>query len=51
LSGPVIPISLKIAYTLFVCLLVPIYWRQHGLVNSPVGVYQPTHLLLERIFG
>jgi hypothetical protein len=33
LSGPVIPISLKIAYTLFVCLLVPIYWRQYGLVN------------------
>jgi hypothetical protein len=32
-SGPVIPISLKIAYTLFVCLLVPIYWRQYGLVN------------------
>jgi hypothetical protein len=29
----VIPISLKIAYTLFVCLLVPIYWRQYGLVN------------------
>ena len=28
-----IPISLKIAYTLFVCLLVPIYWRQYGLVN------------------
>lgn len=33
MSGPVIPISLKIAYTLFVCLLVPIYWRQYGLVN------------------
>jgi len=29
----VIPISLKISYTLFVCLLVPIYWRQYGLVN------------------
>jgi hypothetical protein len=29
----VIPISLKIAYTLFVCVLVPIYWRQYGLVN------------------
>ena len=28
-----IPIWLKIAYTLFVCLLVPIYWRQYGLVN------------------
>jgi len=33
LSGPVIPISLKVSYTLFVCLLVPIYWRQYGLVN------------------
>jgi hypothetical protein len=29
----VIPISLKISYTLFVCMLVPIYWRQYGLVN------------------
>jgi hypothetical protein len=29
----VIPISLKIAYTLFVCLLVPIYWRQYGPAN------------------
>ena len=28
-----IPISLKISYTLFVCMLVPIYWRQYGLVN------------------
>ncbi|HJY05908.1 MAG TPA: hypothetical protein VJ323_06300 [Bryobacteraceae bacterium] len=28
-----IPIWLKIAYTLFVCLLVPIYWRQYGPVN------------------
>ena len=33
IERPVIPISLKIAYTLFVCLLVPIYWRQYGLVN------------------
>jgi hypothetical protein len=29
----VIPIWLKIAYTLFVCLLVPIYWRQYGPAN------------------
>lgn len=28
-----IPIWLKIAYTLFVCMLVPIYWRQYGPVN------------------
>jgi hypothetical protein len=28
-----IPIWLKIAYTLFVCTLVPIYWRQYGPVN------------------
>ncbi len=29
----VIPIWLKIAHTLFVCLLVPIYWRQYGAAN------------------
>jgi hypothetical protein len=29
----VIPIWLKIIYTLFVCLLVPIYWRQYGPAN------------------
>jgi hypothetical protein len=29
----VIPLWLKIAYTLFVCLLVPIYWRQYGPAN------------------
>lgn len=28
-----IPIWLKIAYTLFVCALVPIYWRQYGPAN------------------
>lgn len=28
-----IPIWLKIAYTLFVCLVVPIYWRQYGPAN------------------
>lgn len=28
-----IPIWLKIAYMLFVCILVPIYWRQYGPVN------------------
>lgn len=28
-----IPIWLKIAYTLFVCALVPVYWRQYGPVN------------------
>lgn len=28
-----IPLSLKIAYTLFVCVLVPIYWRQYGPAN------------------
>ncbi len=28
-----IPIWLKIAHTLFVCLLVPVYWRQYGLAN------------------
>src|SRR5207302_2185151 len=29
----VIPLSLKIVYTLFVCALVPIYWRQYGPAN------------------
>lgn len=28
-----IPIWLKIAYTLFVCVIVPIYWRQYGPAN------------------
>lgn len=28
-----IPIWLKIAYTFFVCALVPVYWRQYGPVN------------------
>jgi hypothetical protein len=29
----VIPFALKIIYTLFVCVLVPIYWRQYGPAN------------------
>jgi hypothetical protein len=29
----VIPIWLKISYTLFVCFLVPVYWRQYGPAN------------------
>jgi len=29
----VIPLPLKIVYTLFVCALVPIYWRQYGPAN------------------
>ena len=28
-----IPLGLKIVYTLFVCALVPIYWRQYGPTN------------------
>jgi len=28
-----IPVWLKIVYTLFVCVLVPIYWRQYGRAN------------------
>lgn len=28
-----IPLGLKITYTVFVCALVPIYWRQYGLAN------------------
>jgi hypothetical protein len=29
----VIPLGLKVAYTIFVCALVPIYWRQYGPAN------------------
>jgi len=29
----VIPFGLKIIYTIFVCALVPIYWRQYGPAN------------------
>src|SRR5204863_3069824 len=29
----VISLGLKIGYTLFVCVLVPIYWRQYGPAN------------------
>ena len=28
-----IPLGLKIVYTVFVCVLVPIYWRQYGPAN------------------
>ena len=28
-----IPLWLKISYTLFVCLLVPVYWRRYGPAN------------------
>ena len=28
-----IPFSVKLFYTLFVCLLVPVYWRHYGLAN------------------
>jgi hypothetical protein len=27
------PLGLKVLYTIFVCALVPIYWRQYGLAN------------------
>jgi hypothetical protein len=29
----VIPLGLKVAYTIFVCALVPIYWREYGTGN------------------
>jgi hypothetical protein len=29
----VIPLVVKFFYTLFVCVLVPVYWRYHGLAN------------------
>lgn len=28
-----IPLGLKVGYTVFVCVLVPIYWRQYGPAN------------------
>ena len=28
-----IPLGLKVIYTVFVCALVPIYWRQYGAAN------------------
>jgi hypothetical protein len=31
--GAVIPLGLKVVYTIFVCALVPIYWRQYGPAN------------------
>ena len=27
------PIWLKVAYTIFVCLLIPVYWKQYGPAN------------------
>ena len=27
------PVWMKLAYTIFVCVLVPIYWRHHGVAN------------------
>jgi hypothetical protein len=29
----VIPLGLKVVYTIFVCVLVPIYWREYGPAN------------------
>ena len=28
-----IPLGLKVVYTIFVCALVPIYWREYGSAN------------------
>src|SRR5437588_1871557 len=33
LHGRKIPLWLKLAYTLFVCLIVPLYWREYGPTN------------------
>jgi hypothetical protein len=33
LGSGAIPVWIKLAYTIFVCILVPIYWRHHGLAN------------------
>ena len=29
----IIPVWLKLSYAIFVCVLVPIYWRHHGPAN------------------
>ena len=28
-----IPLGLKVVYAIFVCALVPIYWREYGVAN------------------
>jgi hypothetical protein len=33
IAGHQIPLWLKVAYTLFVCSLIPIYWKQYGAGN------------------
>lgn len=33
MAPDLVPLWLKIGYTLFVCLLVPVYWRQYGPGN------------------
>src|SRR4051794_27675573 len=33
LSGRELPLSLKALYTLFVAVLVPVYWRHYGPAN------------------
>jgi hypothetical protein len=32
-SGRDIPLAVKVPYTLFVCVLVPVYWRHYGPAN------------------
>ena len=32
-SNVMFPIWLKIAYTIFVCLIIPVYWKQYGPAN------------------
>lgn len=33
LAGREIPLPVKVLYTLFVCVLVPVYWRHYGPAN------------------
>src|SRR5262249_3051607 len=33
LSGQEIPLTVKVLYTLFVCVLVPVYWNHYGPAN------------------
>jgi hypothetical protein len=44
------PLGLKVVYTIFVCALVPIYWRQYGPANflwfSDIALLAPVPALL-----
>ena len=51
LHPPALVFALKIAYTLFVAILVPSYWRSCGPGNLPICIYLPSRLLLQEFFS